>query len=66
MNKNMKVSIILPTKNNEKTIKKCLESIRAQTYKNIEIIFVDNYSSDNTYKIAKSFENKIDIKLFQK
>ena len=62
----MKVSIILPTKNNKKTIKKCLESICKQTYKNIEVIFVDNFSDDDTYEIAESFKNKIDIKLFKK
>jgi glycosyltransferase involved in cell wall biosynthesis len=62
----MKVSIILPTKNNENTIKRCLESIEKQTYENREVIFVDNYSTDNTYKIAKSFQKKIPIKYFQK
>ena len=62
----MKVSIILPTKNNENTIKRCLESIEKQTYENREVIFVDNYSTDNTYKIAKSLQKKIPIKYFQK
>lgn len=58
-------SIILPTKNNTRTIKKCLESILNQTYLNIEVIFVDNFSDDDTLKIAKSFENKMNIKIFQ-
>jgi glycosyltransferase involved in cell wall biosynthesis len=62
----MKVSIILPTRNNENTIKRCLESIEKQTYKNKEVIFIDNYSTDNTYKIAKHFSKKINIKLFKK
>jgi len=35
------VSVIIPTYNSEKTIEKCLESIRNQSYTNIEIIVVD-------------------------
>lgn len=50
-----KVSIIIPTKNNEKTIKKCLESCLNQSYKNIEIIVIDNFSTDKTQKICKKF-----------
>jgi len=49
-------SIILPTKNNTRTIEKCLDSILSQTYSNIEVIFVDNFSTDDTYEIAKIFE----------
>lgn len=51
------VSVILITKNEQKYIKNCLESIFAQEYKNIEIILVDKYSNDNTIKIAKEFDN---------
>jgi len=47
------VSVIVPTKNSESTISKCLRSIREQTYPNIEIIVVDNYSSDRTREIAQ-------------
>ena len=39
MKNNQMVSVIIPTFNSEKTILKCLESIRNQTYKNVEIIF---------------------------
>ena len=53
------VSIIIPTKNSSKHIKRCLESITNQTYKNIEIIVVDNFSSDSTISIAKEFTSKI-------
>ena len=49
------VSIIIRSKNEEKWIRLVLKSIRNQTIKNIEIILVDNKSSDNTLKIAKSF-----------
>jgi glycosyltransferase involved in cell wall biosynthesis len=49
------VSIIISTKNENKNIARVLRSISAQTYLNIEIIVVDNYSIDNTLKIAKTF-----------
>ncbi|MFH7873662.1 MAG: glycosyltransferase, partial [Candidatus Aenigmatarchaeota archaeon] len=46
------VSIIIPTYNSEKTLAKCLESIKNQSYKNIEIIVVDRFSKDKTAEIA--------------
>lgn len=49
------VSIIVTTRNNEPTIATCLESIVAQTYANIELIVVDNRSSDATKTIARGF-----------
>jgi glycosyltransferase involved in cell wall biosynthesis len=56
------VSVIVPTKNNEGTIDKCLASIRDQTYSNIEVIVVDNYSTDATAKIAEGFGFKLLLK----
>jgi len=53
------VSIVIPTFNSEKTIGKCLESIRDQTYKNVEIIVVDKFSEDKTVEIAKSYGARI-------
>jgi len=53
------VSIIIPTKNSEDTIGECLQSIRAQSYGNVEIIVVDNYSSDKTLHIAERYGAKI-------
>ena len=49
------VSVVITTKNEERNIRNCLQSIREQTYKNIEIIVVDNSSSDMTKKIANEF-----------
>jgi glycosyltransferase involved in cell wall biosynthesis len=59
MKSNPLVSIIIPTYNSEKTLAKCLESIKNQTYKNIEIIVVDKNSKDETVKIAKIYEVKV-------
>jgi glycosyltransferase involved in cell wall biosynthesis len=52
------VSVIVPTKNSSGTLEKCLASIESQTYDAIEIIVVDNFSTDNTPKIAKKFTKK--------
>jgi glycosyltransferase involved in cell wall biosynthesis len=49
------VSIVIPTFNNEETIGRCLESVEAQTYKSIECIIVDRYSTDRTADIAKHY-----------
>ncbi len=58
----MKVSIITLTNNSQKNIKRCLESIASQNYKDIEHIIIDNNSSDNTKKIIEDYPNK-NIKL---
>lgn len=63
MNKGELISIIITTKNEDAVIGNLLKSIFNQTYNNIEIILVDNYSKDNTLKVAKSFQK---IKIYQK
>jgi glycosyltransferase involved in cell wall biosynthesis len=49
------VTVIVPTKNSAGTIKRCLASIKSQTYPAVEIIVVDNYSSDGTQEIAEKY-----------
>lgn len=58
MNNCIKFSIIIPAYNCEKTISKCLESILDQSYKNIEIIIIDDGSNDNTFKICDDIKNR--------
>lgn len=53
------VSVIVPTKNSSKTLGKCLESIKKQTYQNIEIVVVDNDSTDGTRDIAKKYTDRV-------
>jgi glycosyltransferase involved in cell wall biosynthesis len=55
------VSIIIPTKNSAKTLAICLDSILNQIYKNIEIIIVYNYSTDNTLDIARKYTNAVHL-----
>lgn len=52
---NYKVSVIVAAYNIQDYIVKCLESIANQTYKNLEVIVVDDGSSDNTGKLADKF-----------
>lgn len=53
---NPKVSIIIPVYNVEKYIKRCLESVVNQTYSNIEIIIINDESTDNSLSICKEYE----------
>lgn len=52
------VSILLPVNNAETFLKDCLKSIKKQSHKNIEIIAIDDFSKDSSYKILKSFKKK--------
>ena len=66
MNRNPLVSIIIPTYNREKTISRAILSALNQTYKNIEIIVIDNCSTDNSNNIISQISlNSEKIKYFQ-
>lgn len=54
------VSIVTTSFNSGKTIKQTIESILAQTYKNIEYLIIDGKSSDNTLDIAESYKDKFE------
>ena len=59
MRKEKKVSIIIRTKNEEQWIEMCLRKIYEQTYRNFEIIIVDNLSKDKTIDKIKKYNCKI-------
>lgn len=52
------VSVLIPTYNVEKYIEEAVNSILNQTYRNLEIIIIDDCSSDDTFNILKSMESK--------
>lgn len=60
------VSILIPFKNTASFLDECINSVLNQTYKNWELIIVDDHSSDNSYNIVNSFaKNDARIKLFK-
>lgn len=61
----MKISIIVPMYNSEKYIGRCLNSLINQTYYNIEIIVIDDGSTDTSYSKVKAFDDQR-IRLYSK
>lgn len=57
-----KISIVIPVYNAEKTLERCTKSILNQTYTNIEVIFINDGSLDNSGHILKHFE-KLDNRI---
>ena len=52
------VSLVIPVYNVESYLERCLESVKNQTYKNIEIILVNDGSTDGSGEICKKFVSK--------
>ena len=59
-----KISVIVPVYNTEKYISRCLDHLLNQTYKNIEIIVIDDGSTDNSANIVKEYADKYDNIIF--
>ena len=57
MQKEPFVSVLIANYNNSSYIQQCINSLNSQTYKNLEIIFFDDNSSDNSLEIIKKFSN---------
>ena len=53
---NIKISIIVPVYNGEKYIQECIDSLLKQTYNKIEIIIIDDGSTESTNSILKKYE----------
>ena len=54
----IRVSIIIPVYNAEKYLTRCLDSVMAQTFKDIEIICVNDGSTDNSPQILEDYAKK--------
>lgn len=58
MEKSAVVSIIIPIYNAEQYLEKCIDSVINQTYKNIEIILIDDYSTDGSLSICEKYAER--------
>ena len=58
MKKNPLVSVLVPNYNYGRYLQECFESLLNQTYKNFEVVFRDNQSTDNSYEIALEYQKK--------
>lgn len=61
-----KVSVIIPTYNSYKYMEKCLSALENQTYKNFDVVIVDDASKDDTYEKIKSYtkNTKLNLRLY--
>lgn len=57
------ISIVLCVYNEENNIKDCLESLKNQSYKDFELIIVNDGSTDNTMKIVRDYEEEFKMKI---
>ena len=60
-----KVTIVVPVYNVERYLALCLQSICAQNYKNLEVILVNDGSTDNSLAVAREFQAKLDLHIVE-
>ena len=60
-----KVTIVVPVYNVERYLALCLQSLCAQNYKNLEVILVNDGSTDNSLAIAREFQSKLDLHILE-
>lgn len=63
--KNGKLTVVIPVYNASDTIHDCLESIRTQSYQNLEVYVVDDNSTDNSIDVVHKYLNKVKDKRFK-
>ena len=65
MDENKLVSVIMSVYNDANRVKKSIESILNQSYSNIELLIMDDGSTDNTFEICKNYQNENNVKIFK-
>ena len=58
---NKKISVIVAVYNTEKYLDRCIESLLNQTYKNIELVIVEDCSTDSSRKLLKKYKGNKNI-----
>jgi len=61
-----KISVIIPIYNTENYIEKCVDSVLNQTLKEIEIILIDDGSTDNSWPLIQKYNQNTNVKIFKK
>lgn len=61
---NKKISVIVAVYNTEKYLDRCIESLLNQTYKNMELVIVEDCSTDSSRKLLKKYKGNKNIKVF--
>ena len=59
MDVDARVGVVVPTRDNSRTIEACLASVRAQTHPEVELVVVDNHSTDDTVAIARRYADVV-------
>lgn len=60
-----KVSVIVPVYNAAMYVKECVASILGQSYQNIEVLLIDDYSSDNSLQILNGFAHHVNVRVLR-
>ena len=65
MKKNNKISVIVSVYNTEKYVEKCIESILNQTYSNLELILIEDKSTDHSLEILRKYKERKNVVLIE-
>lgn len=61
----MKISILIASYNNNQFLEDCFQSLKDQTFKDFEVVFLDDCSCDNSIEVAKQLSQGLNIKIYQ-